>query len=175
LESDLCTITKYDPFELPRGIELFEHNDASDYNEIMINEGTVPYINEEPDEPNILEQEEQPIQTESQISKIQKSLDNKTDVPQIPDNVGINTEELDSEDQEILETIIAPGRDLMEDDLNQISEPIDDKERSENESESDEEQNEEPEGYKNINLRKGKKQVRIQLPSKRRRNPPQSS
>ena len=175
LESDLCTITKYDPFELPRGIELFEHNDASDYNEIMINEGTVPYINEEPDEPNILEQEEQPIQTESQISKIQKSLDNKTDVPPIPDNVGINTEELDSEDQEILETIIAPGRDLMEDDLNQISEPIDDKEQSENESESDEEQNEEPEGYKNINLRKGKKQVRIQLPSKRRRNPPQSS
>jgi hypothetical protein len=99
-------------------------------------------------------------------------LDVKEGFLQIPDTVGLNPEDLDMEEQEILEKLVTPGRDQMEEDLTQLIQASHGTRRSENESETDEDKEGiEPEGFRTINLRKGKKQVRIQLPPKRKKTP----
>jgi hypothetical protein len=114
LEDDLCTITKYDSFDLPRGIELFEQDDLS-YNEPMTNEGMIPLFDENPSDENpsdenpsdenpsdetpsddnVRSDENMSDESQTRIEKIQRSLDAKEDVPPIPDTVGLNPEELD--------------------------------------------------------------------------------
>jgi hypothetical protein len=111
-----------------------------------------------------------------ELKKIQRSLDAKEDVPPIPDTVGLNPDDLDMEEQEILEKLVTPKRDQMKEDLTQLLKTSDGSPLPEDESESDaDKEEEEPEGFKNINLRKGKKQVRIQLPPSRKKRPLLSS
>ena len=179
LEDDLCTITKYDSFDLPRGIELFEQEDLP-YNEPMINEGMIPLFDENPSDENPSDEnpsDENPSdENQTRIEKIQRSLDTKEDVPPIPDTVGLNPDDLDMEEQEILEKLVTPKRDQMEDELTQIIQTSDGSQLPADESESDaDKEEEEPEGFRNINLRKGKKQVRIQLPPSRKKRPLPSS
>jgi hypothetical protein len=195
LEDDLCTITKYDSFDLPRGIELFEQEDLP-YNEPMINEGMIPLFDENPSDENpsdenpsdenpsdetpsddnVRSDENMSDPNETRIEKIQRSLDAKEDVPPIPDTVGLNPDDLDMEEQEILEKIVTPKRDQMKEDLTQLLKTSDGSQLPADESESDaDKEEEEPEGFKNINLRKGKKQVRIQLPPSRKKRPLPSS
>jgi hypothetical protein len=191
LEDDLCTITKYDSFDLPRGIELFEQDDLP-YNEPMINEGMIPLFDENPSDENpsdenasdenpsddnVRSEENASDENWTRIEKIQRSLDAKEDVPPIPDTVGLNPEELDmEEEQEILEKLVTPKRDQMKEDLTQLLQTSDGSQLPADESASDaDKEEEEPEGFRNINLRKGKKQVRIQLPPSRKKRPLPSS
>jgi hypothetical protein len=60
----------------------------------------------------------------------------------------------------------------MEDDLTQVIQTSNGSQLPADESESDaDKEDEELEGFKNINLRRGKKQVRIQLPPSRKKRP----
>ncbi len=187
----MCTITKYDSFDLPRGIELFEQDDLP-YNEPMINEGMIPLFDENPSDENpsdenasdenpsddnVRSEENASDENWTRIEKIQRSLDAKEDVPPIPDTVGLNPEELDmEEEQEILEKLVTPKRDQMKEDLTQLLQTSDGSQLPADESASDaDKEEEEPEGFRNINLRKGKKQVRIQLPPSRKKRPLPSS
>jgi hypothetical protein len=83
LDSDLCTITKYDKFDLPGGIDLLEDSDTpsnskSDNNDIFTENMTVP-------EPvtNILPE----LSLSDKLANIQASIQQKTHIPIEPDTV----------------------------------------------------------------------------------------
>ncbi len=96
LESDLCTITKYDKFNGPMGINLFESNNELSLNEEEIDEPN-SLISNEKDHSNV----EQKLENLSQdmkektpiditINKIKDSLKKKVDLPINPDEVNLD-------------------------------------------------------------------------------------
>jgi hypothetical protein len=89
LDSDLCTITKYDKFDLPGGIDLFEDSDTpsnskSNSNDLFSEDMTVPEPVAEilPD-----------LSLSDKLANIQASIQQKPHIPIEPDTVMKNLQQ----------------------------------------------------------------------------------
>jgi hypothetical protein len=141
LDSDLCTITKYDKFELPGGIDLLEDSDTPSHSKSNSND----LFSEDMTVPESLAEILPELSLSDKLANIQTSIQQKTHVPIEPDTV---MKILKQPTELLNDTITVANTTQLDNTVTTSPDPIeiavsdsDDSDKEESESEQDPPQN----------------------------------
>jgi hypothetical protein len=139
LDADLCTITRYDKFAIPDGMDLMDPSDEPDVPPLeQVNENINLFdnndVSQQQQQPSILPHTD-PLTLPEKLENFQESLKGKEDIPPIPDTVlqgerlngtevngnnvsnkdDIQTEQeilgTEQDDQELMKQLVKPSKD----------------------------------------------------------------